>query len=294
MMLHTIQNAYLTVTAEESGAQLCSILSADGTEYLWQGHENYWTRRAPNLFPFVGRLNQGYYLSEGQSYQMKIHGIAPYRDFRLISNNGTKMVLELTSDEETLAQYPRQFAFRVIYELSDSTLKICYEVENRDQKTMHFGLGGHPGFNVPLAPGKKFEDYRLRFGEVVDCREVILSPDCFVTDQTRPFPMEDGCSLPLRHEMFDNDAIVLTNMASSITLETDGDGHGVTVTYPQMDYLGLWHKPHSDAPYVCIEPWCSLPSTSGVITVLEEKADLIPLEPNAVYQNHWSICIHQG
>lgn len=291
-MLHTIQNAYLTVSSEVNGAQLRSILGADGTEYLWQGHKDYWTGRAPNLFPYVGRLKEGHYYVDGQSYQMRIHGISPYRDFRLVSNDGTEMVLELTDDAETLAQYPRHFAFRVIYRLEESTLHICYEVENRDEKAMYFGLGGHPGFNVPLTKGKKFEDYRLRFGEIADCREVILTSDCFITDQTRPFPLEDGCVLPLRHNLFDNDAIVLTQMARSITLEAEGDSHGITVSYPQMPYLGLWHQPHTDAPYVCIEPWCSLPSGADGVTVLEEKHDLLFLAPQSVYQNHWSIRIH--
>ena len=291
-MLHTIKNAYLTVTASEAGAQLRSILGNDGTEYLWQGDDRYWKNQSPNLFPYVGRLKDGHYHMDGQSYEMRIHGIAPYRDFRLVSNDGLQMILELTDDAETLAQYPRHFSFRVIYRLVDSILEICYEVENQDRQTMYFGLGGHPGLNVPLVPGKTFEDYRLRFGQAVDCREVILTPDCFITDQTRPFLLEEGCILPLRHDLFDNDAIVLTNMSHSITLETDGDRHGVTVSYPQMPYLGLWHRPKSDAPYVCIEPWCSLPSGTEV-TVFEQKQDLLSLAPGHLYRNHWSIRIHE-
>ena len=34
-MIHTIQNQKLTVQIDEKGAQLWSIRSADGTEYLW-------------------------------------------------------------------------------------------------------------------------------------------------------------------------------------------------------------------------------------------------------------------
>lgn len=291
-MRHTIKNARLTVVAEEDGAQLRSILGADGTEYLWQGDPRYWNDRAPNLFPYVGRLKEGHYYLDGQTHRMQIHGIAPYKPFRLVSNDGGRMVLELTDDADTRQQYPRQFAFRVIYQLENDTLQICYEVENHDEKTLYFGLGGHPGFNVPLVPGKAFADYRLRFGQAADCREVILTPDCFITGQTRPFPLKGSTIVPLRHNLFDNDAIVLTQMDRSITLESDGDDHGVTVTYPQMPYLGLWHCPKTDAPYVCIEPWCSLPSGTEV-TIFEEKQDLLSLAPGGLYQNHWSIQIHQ-
>ena len=286
--MHTIKNSHLTVTAAEAGAELQSILGADGTEYLWQGDPKYWSDRALNIFPYVARLTQGSYYLDGKLHRMQIHGIAPYRDFRLVSNDGTRMVLELVSDADTLAQYPREFAFRVIYSLEESTLTVTYEVENRDEKTMYFGLGGHPGFNVPLGSGR-YEDYRLRFGKPCQPRRVGFNADCFVTGELEDFSLEDGQILPLRHDLFDDDAIVLQDMDRQVTLE--GEGRSVTVTFPQMAYLGLWHWPRTDAPYICIEPWCSLPSMAGRVAVFEEQKDLTALEPGAVYENQWTIRI---
>lgn len=294
MMLHTIQNEYLTVTAAEKGAELQSILAHDGTEYLWQGDARYWGDRAPNLFPFVARLTAGKYELDGQVYHLPIHGFAPYRDFVPIENDGRKMVLELTDDAQTLLHYPRHFSFQVIYELAQNSLNICFRVENRDDKPLYFGLGGHPGFNVPLEPGKRFEDYRLRFGEHTACKQVIFTDDCFSTGEAHPFPLEEGKILPLNHRLFDNDAIVLTDMATEVTLEAQQGGRSVTVRFPQMAYLGLWHRPKTDAPYLCIEPWGSLPAKAGEITVFERKQDLIYLAPQEIYHNHWSIQIHNN
>lgn len=291
-MTHTIKNEFLTVTVAELGAELQSILACDGTEYLWQGDPAYWSDRAPNIFPYVGRMIQGSYYLDGALYQMAIHGIAPYRAFRAASNDGATLVMELAADEETMKSYPRQFIFRIVYALEGETLKVTYEVENRDGKTMYFGLGGHPGFNVPLAKGKSFEDYRLRFTEDVQPLRVGLSDDCFATGEDEPYLLENGDAIPLCHGLFDNDAIVLRAMGRELTLETDGDSHAVTVSYPQMQYLGIWHWPGKDAPYVCIEPWCSLPSSKGKIAVFEEQADLISLEPGKTYTNTWSIKVH--
>ena len=290
-MLHTIKNAQLTVTVAEKGAELQSILGADGTEYLWQGDPQYWSDRALNIFPYVARLTEGSYYLDGKLHNMDIHGIAPYRCFTAVENTGTRLVMELASDEQTLTSYPRQFVFRVVYTLEDSTLHVTYEAENRDHRTMYFGLGGHPGFNVPLAPGKSFEDYRLRFGTACQPRRVNFSDDCFVTEGSTPVALEDDTVLPLRHDLFDDDAIVLKDMARQVTLETDGDGRSVTVTFPGMGYLGLWHWPRTDAPYVCIEPWCSLPSEKGKIAVFEEQKDLISLAPGGTYRNDWTIRI---
>ena len=291
-MKHTVGNEYMTVSAAEKGAVLHSILGADGTEYLWQGDPQYWADRALNIFPYVARLTEGSYYMDGQLHSMAIHGLAPYAQFRVVSNDGRTMVLEMTDTAETREQYPRRFAFRVIYALKGRVLETVYEVENRDDRIMYFGLGGHPGFNVPMIPGKEFSDYRLRFGQACSPRLICFNEACFVTGEEKPYPLTGGDTIALHHNMFDDDAIVLTNMARQITLETDGDSHRVTVTFPQMGYLGLWHWPRTDAPYICIEPWCSLPSRAGEIAVFEKQRDLIALEPGQTYRNTWTIEIN--
>lgn len=291
-MLHTIHNEFLTVTVSEQGAQLQSILGRDGTEYLWQGDSRYWSDRALNLFPYVARLTQGSYSLDGTLHQMDIHGIAPYRRFALAEQSGDWLTLELSADARTRDAYPREFVFRIRYALREDALSITYEVENRDERRMYFGLGGHPGFNVPLVPGKGFDDYRLRFGR--DCRPVRIgfTEDCFLNGADEPFVLEEDKLLPLRHDLFDRDAIVLKNMDRQVTLETEDDPHAVTITFPQMGYLGIWHMPMTDAPYVCVEPWCSLPSRKDRITVFEEQPDLLSLGPGETYRNQWSIRIH--
>lgn len=76
------------------------------------------------------------------------------------------------------------------------------------------------------------------------------TPDCYLNGRYEPFSLEEDRILRLRHELFDDDAIILKGMAREVTLETDGDHHAVTVAFPQMDYLGLWHQPKTDAPYI--------------------------------------------
>ena len=289
-MLHTIQNAHLTVAANETGAQLWSITDTQGAQYLWQGDPAYWSDRALTIFPYVARLWEGKYEMVGQVYEMPIHGFAPGSRFTVTENTGERMVFTLCDNEETYAQYPRRFAFRVIYALEGSALHVTYEVENRDARMMYFGLGGHPGFNVPLDADKRFEDYHLRFAAPCKPKRVGFSEDCFVTGEETPFPLTDGCTLPLRHALFDEDAIVLRGMTREVTLESGG-GRSVTVSFPDMPYLGVWHWPKTDAPYVCIEPWSSLPARRGEIACLERQADLIHLEAGGTYRSRFTIRI---
>ena len=75
-MIYTIQNESLTVRVEDLGAQLSSIQPPDGTEYLWQGDPDIWARRAPILFPFIGRLRENTYCLDGLPYAISTHGFA--------------------------------------------------------------------------------------------------------------------------------------------------------------------------------------------------------------------------
>lgn len=289
MALYTLRSAALTVTVDSFGAQLQSIRSADGTEYLWQGDPAYWEDRAPNIFPYVARLTEGRYQLDGQIYEMAIHGFACRSEFSVEERSETALTLLLRDSAETYRQYPRRFAFRVCYALEGNRLSVTYRVENRDAAMLYFGLGGHPGFRVPLAEGQRFEDYALRFSRPCQPVRIGFTPECFVSGDDTPYPLSDGRTLPLAHTLFNDDAIVLRDTSREVTLLSGGEDHGVTVACPDMPYLGIWHRPRTDAPYVCIEPWCSLPARHGKLTVFEEQADLLRLAPGGVYENTWSI-----
>ena len=290
-MLHTISNAYLTVAVAEKGAELQSVRDCGGTEYLWQGDARYWSERAPNIFPYVGRLTEGKYCLDGELHEMAIHGIAPYALFRLTERENGSLTLELT-DREWRRQFPRSFALRIRYDLISDRIVITYEVENRDERTLHFGIGGHPGFRVPVRGGLSFEDYRLRFSEPCRPRQIGFTESCFLDGTDDAFPLEEDQYIPLRHGLFDHDAIVLKEMAREVTLETSGGEPVATVSYPDFTYLGFWHRPKTDAPYLCIEPWSSLPSTQDRIAVFEEQPDLLRLAPGDTWRSTWTIQIH--
>lgn len=287
--MYTIKNEFLTVTVAALGAELMSIVAADGTEYIWQADPKYWTDRCPNIFPSVGRLTEGKYRLDGNWYELGCHGFAWRSEFEVVKHEPTYLEMRLMYSDATLAVYPRKFVFTIAYTLRGDTLDTLYKVENLDDKDLPFGIGGHPGFNVPLVPGKQFEDYQLRFSEKCQPEIFLLSPQYLLSGEVAPYPIQDDQIIPLRHSLFDIDAIVLRNAAREVTLETEGDSHSVTVTYPDMRYIAFWHAHQTDAPYVCVEPWCSLASIDGVPAIFEERPDLLHLAPGATYENNWSI-----
>ena len=292
-MIYSIENKILKATVDTSGAQRQSVYSkATETEYLWQGDPAYWAGRAYNLFPTIGRMYKNTYTYDGNEYSLRCHGIARYRAFQLTDRTATKLTFRLTEDEDSLKEYPFKFEFFIRYELKEATLEISFIVKNTDEKELIFALGGHPGFNVPFGNGA-FEDYYLEFSEKTKVLFHTLSESKFMTGEKLPLPLTEGVRLPLRHELFDNDAAILGNTCREISLKSKADPRYVTVKYPDFRYLGVWHTPETDAPFVCIEPWSALPATDGVITDLSAKEDMTRLAPGKTYKTSWSIEIHE-
>ncbi len=292
-MIYSIENKILKATVDTSGAQLQSIYSkATETEYLWQGDPAYWAGRAYNLFPTIGRMYKNTYTYDGNEYSLRCHGIARYRAFQLTDRTATKLTFRLTEDEDSLKEYPFKFEFFIRYELKEATLEISFIVKNTAEKELIFALGGHPGFNVPFGNGA-FEDYYLEFSEKTKVLFHTLSESKFMTGEKLPLPLTEGVRLPLRHELFDNDAAILGNTCREISLKSKADPRYITVKYPDFRYLGVWHTPETDAPFVCIEPWSALPATDGVITDLSAKEDMTRLAPGKTYKTLWSIEIHE-
>ena len=290
-MLYTLKNQHLSLTVDTLGAQMRSILGADGTEYLWQGDPVYWEDQAPNLFPFIGRLTDNSYTYLGQPYPMGIHGFAAGEEFSAAACSDTQLVLELRNTEKTEKSYPFRFLFRIVYQLQENKIAITFHVENLDEKCMPFGIGGHPGFNVPLEKEKSFDDYVLEFSTPCLPTRIGFTPTVYMSGHDTPMPLRNGRYLDLSHSLFDEDAIILKDMAREVTLRCRTGGKGVRVSYPQMPYLGFWHWPKKDAPYVCIEPWSSLPARQDVVEEFSCKSDLIQLNAGQVYENSWSITV---
>jgi galactose mutarotase-like enzyme len=210
----------------------------------------------------------------------------------LVKQEADLLVLKLENSAETEAQYPFRFVLEIQYRVMESSLEVTYHVKNRDSQIMYFGIGGHPGFQVPMEEGLIFEDYFLDFGEPSEPMRVDFSEDCFVTEKDSRFVLREGRYLDLRHDLFDDDAIVLYEMPHQVSIRSSKSSRSVQVEFPEMPYVGFWHWPKAEVPYVCIEPWSSLPSRKDRVEDLEQQENLLSLNPEAEYENTWKITIH--
>lgn len=288
-MDYTIKNEQMTVVISDFGAELQSIRGADGTEYLWQADPAFWHGKAPNIFPYVARLTDGKYTFGGSTYEMKIHGIIKYMTLLMEEHSENSITFRLDSNEETKAQYPFDFTYRITYTLNKAVLETTTSVENHGDSRMFFAVGGHPGFNVPLEDGLAFDDYYLEFGEEAHPTRVGFTEACFLNGNDALYELEDGRRILLQHDLFDNDAIVLKHAPRCVRIASDKGTKSIKVNYPDFQYIGFWHMPHTTAPYVCVEPWSSLPSRDGVTEDFAQQSDLIGLDGKKKYSTTWTI-----
>ena len=179
-MKYEISNEYLKVKADTEGAILWSVTDKDGFEYIWQGDDRYWNEHGANLFPYIARLWEKSYIFQGKTYHMDIHGFAKDSVFSCEKAGENELVFAMEDTRETLEQYPFHFRFEIRYLLEKNTLKVFYSVKNKDEKTMYFGIGGHPGFNIPMEEGLSFEDYELEFSRACEPQRILFSQECFV------------------------------------------------------------------------------------------------------------------
>ena len=289
-MIYILENNHLKVKISSVRAEMQSIRRLDdGTEYLWQGDATYWARRASNLFPVCGRLAGGCYLYNGEKYEMGSHGFARGMEWSVINQKTDSVTLQLLPTEETLAQYPFRFVLEMTYTLNEDSLAVTTIVRNEDDKEMIFSVGGHPGFNVPLSEGTAYEDYKLVFDQPCQPLQFVNDANCFHLGKMAAFALENHRVLPLHHALFDDDAIFLQNTCGGVTLCSDKTERSVHIAYPDSPYLGIWHTPKSDAPFVCLEPWVQSPSPAGAVEDIEHKPDMIHIAPNEGYRNTYVI-----
>jgi len=260
-MLYTIKNDFLAVTVDSFGAQLTSVRSADGWEYMWQG-EKYWEDHCPVLFPTCGNVPTRKYLVENKEYTLPIHGIAMYREFKLTEKADNKLVFTLTSDEKTLECYPFDFKFEVEFTLVEKTLKVRLIPTNSGNKVMPYMVGWHPGFN--LWGDGAIEDFRVDFGTGKELPWHPIYPDKPISLYPVNHDLENHSYYLCEKEIYDNDTMIFANYPKAFSLK-DASGYAKISmrVSPNLSYFCIWKEPFADARFICLEPWSNIFNSDG-------------------------------
>lgn len=291
------------------GAELASIV-ANGREYLWQGDPVFWGRRAPILFPIVGKLANNTLRIDGKAYTMNQHGFArdaefvqsqfnvnynPLTGFRIIPSD-EPLFLQMVKDGP-IANYPYDFNLKVRYAVYGNSLDIDWEVENRGERPMYFQIGAHPAFMLPnYNPDDMIHGYLCCYNNegqtVLPISSSHLEDGLRVISESRELANKRGL-IPITNNTFANDAILLdSGNIKSVGLVDLQKKEILRISCPRAEVFGLWAPNKPGCPFVCIEPWCGVADRKGFNGDISEKDFIHSLAPNEMYVFSYSITIN--
>ena len=303
-------------TVSNHGAELQSI-RFEGREFLWQGDPAYWGRRAPILFPIVGKVAGDLLRVDGQSYPMKQHGFARDADFAPVPEVVAAPVPEpvegpaddnrfVMAGDGSRGNYPFKYGLSVRYHVEGKRLYCAWAVENRDGRDLHFQIGAHPAFNLPdYDPSDPVHGYiechdadgrlvdpvlrhylvdglRVPFDEPVRMLRQAQHPD------DRSLTPSSG-QLALTNDTFAADAFLIEGSQVASATLIDKSGRPVlTVGCPQAQAFGLWAPSKPGCPFVCLEPWCGITDPAGFSGDISGRELIHRLAPGERYEfTYW-------
>ena len=268
----------LKIKTKKQGAELISI-QHNGKEMLFDG-KAFWNRQSPILFTIVGQIKDSKTKIEGQIYEMSQHGFA--RDMELEQIEEKHYVL--TYNEETLKKYPYKFELHVLYQITEDTLQVEYQVKNIDNKKIYFGLGGHPAFSCDYST----EKYEIAFEEKEDKIEFLKLKNGLIDTEKANNILENN-KIHLTANIFDNDAIIMKNIKSNKVILQNRETNQKILGFDFTDfpYLALWSK--KGAPFVCIEPWQNTADKIDSNQIFKDKENIKQLEPNEIFSCKYKV-----
>lgn len=285
-----LENNELKLEILNKGAEIKSIQSKkDGTEYIWQADKAFWSRHAPILFLIVGKLKDDQYSLDGKTYNMSQHGFARDREFQVTDKQADSLAMTLTDDSESLKVYPFRFELTIEYKLIENSVLVSYLVKNlTENQTMHFAIGAHPGFNLPLDEQTTFTEYYLEISPKQTRKFIPVTEEVLLkTDQASE---SDDNSFPISREMFAEGVLIWETQGNTrVALKSEKTEKAVIFDYADMPYLGIWSPYPQEAPFVCIEPWCGVADTYDTNGNFKEKLGINTLSPQEQFNSGYQM-----
>lgn len=271
----------MEIKTRAHGAELISVIY-NGEERLHDA-KTFWPKHSPILFPVIGKLRYGKAKIDGIEYPMTKHGFGRDFDFEEIGENS----YVLKSNEETHKMYPYDFELYIWYETNENKLTANFKIVNKTKdKTMIFGIGGHPAFKCDYSNEKCYIEFETEEDEAeiipFELSSLLLKKENikgseFITDKK---------IMKIYKDSFKNDAIILSKMKSKSVKLKEGDKTLVKFNFEGFNYLGVWSQ--EGAPFVCLEPWYNLPDFIDSTIEFEEKRDTVKLEPEKEFKISFS------
>lgn len=285
-MLYCKKYKDIEIIINSRGAEQESLIY-NGFDYM-RKRDEYWNRKAPVLFPIVGKLRDLKTNIDGAFYSMNQHGFARDREFQLNKEDENSLEFLLQYDDETLKIYPYKFNLYVKYTIKDKEVLVEFIVKNVSDSDIFFNIGGHPGFRLPMNDNEKFDDYSIIFSEEENFdAPSVESNGTLNFDITTQF--RNIKKIDLEYKYFEIDAIVLPHLKSRSVELVNKENKGIKFDFDGFNSFAIWTRPN--APFVCLEPWQGYADKYNSDYNFKAKDDIVRLESGREYKAMYSVRI---
>lgn len=289
-----LKNNLLEVELNPKGAEIIKIIGQqDHINYMWRRDPSLWANSAPILFPIVGALQNNECRIEGQTYTMTQHGFSRHNVYATNQISQTCVEFELTPHEEILKQYPYLFNLKVIYTLNQNQLECRCIVKNTDTRTIYFQIGGHPAFACPFMDNESSNDYYIEFEKNETLNQKIIDVEHKGMSHETAMLFDNEKRFFVRQALFNNDAIVVKNMASHyVTLKSLNHDKSLRFYMDNFNHLGIWTSQHVGG-LLAIEPWVGHSDYVDFKGEFKEKEGVVALAEGEEFTCQFTIEINQ-
>jgi len=267
-----LSNTYLEVEISTAGAEITSMINLiNNDQLLWNGDKTYWGGRNPILFPVVGSTYDKQLHINGKAYPIGNHGLARHMEFTVVQHDTSQLVLRTTSNAWSLTQYPYEFTLQVTYQLKGRNLQIGYLITNHSTAVMPFTFGLHPAFALREADE---EQAKVKWPLKENLKQIKL--DASMSDI---FPIQ---SLSINKSVFMNENTLIYQGMMSDYVEFFNGKSTIEVGIAGFPFLAFWRG--NQAPFICIEPWLSIPDFTINPVEFSERSGSLWLNSQQSYQ----------
>jgi aldose 1-epimerase len=225
----------------------------------------------PVLFPFPNRIRDGRFTWDGRAYQLPlndpaqknaIHGFACRHPWRVVGQGADADSAWLTGQfrgslaaPDSRDLWPADYELTLTVRLGSGTLRLEAEVFNPDTKPLPFGLGYHPYFKLPFAPGGDAASCLVQ----VPARSYWPLTESLPDGEKRPVDAARDLTKPRRFGDLQLDDVLTDISTGADGLRACGmlqDHRGITLRVdcsPAFRELVVFTPPHRLA--FCVEPY---------------------------------------
>ena len=234
-----------TVVIDSFGAKVLAFIEGDENR-LFYDESDISHSGIPLCFPSFGPLKEGKLVVDGKQYGMNQHGFARDMEFDVEEISSQEALFTIGSTTETLARYPFEFTFSVLYTLDEKGLSIAFSWVNESDREAPLSPGVHPYFtaydtqNIVLHTKAIEGNMSEVFSDVKELEE----SGFFTRNSADTLTVKASPDINLiNHGMADN------------TLVEMGEGKTITLRYDDnaFDRLTIWRYA-ADVEFLCVEP----------------------------------------